>query len=318
MRAQTHEGALQVELARLNYASTRLVKSWTHLERQKGGIGVRGGPGETQLELDRRMVRDRISLIESRLDKVSKQRTLGRNSRKKSNIPTVAVVGYTNAGKSTLFNQLTGADVLVKDQLFATLDPTLRKVYIPRLGDVVFSDTVGFIRNLPHSLVEAFCSTLEEAVEADLLLHVVDVSDENYIDYMEQVNIVLSQIGADNKPIINVFNKIDLVEGLSAASKKVSVNSSNDIYLSVKENDGISLLKEEVANFFHGVWVEGELHLLVSQGKIRAELYELEVVTSEEILEDGSFLLEVTMSQTDLDRICMDNTLDIDVVFSQQ
>ena len=318
IRAQTHEGALQVELARLNYASTRLVKSWTHLERQKGGIGVRGGPGETQLELDRRMVRDRISLVESRLERVSKQRALGRNSRKRSNIPTVAIVGYTNAGKSTLFNQLTGADVMVKDQLFATLDPTLRKVHIPRLGDVVFSDTVGFIRNLPHSLVEAFCSTLEEAVEADLLLHVIDVSDVNYLEYMEQVNIVLSQIGADNKPIINVFNKIDLVEGLNAVAKKVRVDSSKDIYLSVRENDGISLLKEEVAHFFHDVWVRGKLHLRVDQGKIRAELYELEVISSEEILEDGSFLLEVIMSQIDLERICVDNTLDINEVFSQQ
>ena len=317
-RAKTHEGSLQVELARLNYASTRLIKSWTHLERQKGGIGVRGGPGETQLELDRRMVRDRISTVEARLNKVRKQRALSRNSRKKSQTPTIAVVGYTNAGKSTLFNLLTGADVMAKDLLFATLDPTLRKVNIPALGEVVFSDTVGFIRNLPHSLINAFCSTLEEAVEADLLLHVIDISDDNYHDYIEQVNIVLQQIGADNKPTINVYNKIDLVEGVQARTEKIKLDGLDNIYLSVKEDNGIQYLKNAIADYFNESWVYGFLTLPVTKAKVRASLYQLEVVQSERILDNGSFNLEIKISQKDLENICLDNTLDIDVVFSQQ
>lgn len=199
LRAKTYEGKLQVELAQLNYQSTRLVKGWIHLERQKGGIGVRGGPGETQLEIDRRLIRQRIKQIAQKLEKVKHHRDLSRSSRKKNNIPTISFVGYTNAGKSTLFNKITNADVLAKDQLFATLDPTLRKVIVPKLGEVIFSDTVGFIKNLPHNLVEAFHATLEEAIESDLLVHVIDYADEDHKSYIEQVEKVLSEIGIADK-----------------------------------------------------------------------------------------------------------------------
>jgi GTPase len=318
-RAQTHEGTLQVELARLNYASTRLVRGWTHLERQKGGIGVRGGPGETQLELDRRMVRDRITLVESRLEKVRKQRSLGRNSRKRSNIPSVAIVGYTNAGKSTLFNKLTGANVLVKDQLFATLDPTLRRLDVPKLGEVILSDTVGFIRNLPHALVNAFCSTLEEAIEADLLLHVIDCADPDHQDYMKQVDIVLDQIGAGNKATINVFNKIDLINGaLPRLTYSDDQRTPESVHLSVIANEGLDLLKEAIAQFFHRIWVNGTIRLEVKYGKIRSELYRLEVVNDEEIADNGDFILGINIAQSDLERICHDNALDLNAVFRRQ
>ncbi len=317
-RAQTHEGSMQVELARLNYATTRLVRGWTHLERQKGGIGVRGGPGETQLELDRRMVRKRISLVESRLEKVRKQRSLGRHSRQRSDVKSVAIVGYTNAGKSTLFNALTGADVLVKDQLFATLDPTLRKLDVPKLGEVVLSDTVGFIRNLPHDLVKAFCATLEEAIEADLLLHVIDSSDPEHVEYMRQVDIVLDQIGADTKPTINVFNKIDLLENMVPKITYTEEGIPNNVYLSVQEEDGLNFLNQAIAEFFHRQWSKGVLSLEVKYAKIRSQLYKLGVVESEETSDKGDFILTVDIAQSDLNKIYGDNGLDIDRVFRRQ
>lgn len=211
-RAQSHEGKLQVELAQLEHLSTRLVRGWTHLERQKGGIGVRGGPGETQLELDRRMLRVRVKQLREKLAKLKQQRGMQRRARKRSNLMTVSIVGYTNAGKSTLFNRLTHSGVYVADQLFATLDTTSRKMYLPEANPVVISDTVGFIKHLPTTLVEAFGATLEEAAQADLLLHVVDVASTNRDAQIEQVNAVLQEIGASKVPQILVLNQIDRLD----------------------------------------------------------------------------------------------------------
>jgi len=208
-RAQSHEGKLQVELAQLEHLSTRLTRGWTHLERQTGGIGVRGGPGETQLELDRRMLRVRVKQLREKLAKLKQQRGMQRRARKRSNLMTVSIVGYTNAGKSTLFNRLTNAEVYAADQLFATLDTTSRKMYLPASDPLVLSDTVGFIKHLPTTLVEAFGATLEEAAQADLLMHVVDVASANRDAQIEQVNAVLGEIGAAAVPQLLVLNQID-------------------------------------------------------------------------------------------------------------
>ena len=211
-RARTHEGKLQVELAQLDHMSTRLVRGWTHLERQKGGIGLRG-PGETQLETDRRLLRARMKSIHKRLEKVRKQREQGRRSRKRAEVPTLSLVGYTNAGKSTLFNSLTTSEVYAADQLFATLDPTLRRIEVEDIGQAILADTVGFIRHLPHKLVEAFRATLQETIEATLLLHVIDAHDDDRHDHVAEVENVLAEIGADEVPVLEVYNKIDLIEG---------------------------------------------------------------------------------------------------------
>lgn len=209
-RARSHEGKLQVELAQMEYLSTRLIRGWTHLERQKGGIGVRGGPGEKQLEMDRRMLRDRVKLLKDKLAKFRQQRAIQRRARQRANVFSVSLVGYTNAGKSTLFNRLTRAQAYAADQLFATLDTTTRKMFLPECGEVVLSDTVGFIKQLPHSLVAAFRATLEEAIQADLLLHVVDGASANRDSQVVEVNKVLAEIDAAGIPQVQIFNKIDL------------------------------------------------------------------------------------------------------------
>ena len=214
-RAQSFEGKLQVELAQLQHLSTRLVRGWTHLERQKGGIGLRG-PGETQLETDRQLIGKRLRQIKSRLKRVSKQRDQGRRSRQRADVPTVSLVGYTNAGKSTLFNQLTNANIYAADQLFATLDPTLRQIKLPDYGELVVADTVGFIQDLPHELVVAFRSTLQETIEADLLLHVVDASSPNRYEQAREVNSVLKEIGADKTPQLMIYNKIDCMPAVES------------------------------------------------------------------------------------------------------
>jgi GTP-binding protein HflX len=240
-RAKTHEGKLQVELAQLEHLSTRLVRGWTHLERQKGGIGVRGGPGETQLELDRRMLRIRVKQLREKLEKLKQQRGMQRRSRKRSQVMSVSLVGYTNAGKSTLFNRLTQSKVYAADQLFATLDTTSRKLYIPDCGAMVISDTVGFIKHLPHALVEAFGATLEESVQADLLLHIVDAASTNRDEQIEQVNKVLAEIGANEVPQILVFNQIDRI-GMDAGLERDEYGRICKVRISAKTGEGVEYL----------------------------------------------------------------------------
>lgn len=243
LRAQSHEGKLQVELAMLEHLSTRLVKGWTHLERQKGGIGMRGGPGETQLELDRRMLRVRIKALREKLDKLKKTRGLQRRARQRSQVLSVSLVGYTNAGKSTLFNRLTQSGVYAADQLFATLDTTSRKLFIPECGPVVLSDTVGFIKHLPHALVEAFGATLEEAVQADLLLHVVDAASPNRDEQIAQVNLVLNEIGAADVRQVLVLNQIDRL-GMEPGLERDEYGRIRTIRVSAKTGAGMDLIKQ--------------------------------------------------------------------------
>ena len=248
-RAQSHEGKLQVELAQLEHLSTRLVRGWTHLERQKGGIGVRGGPGETQLELDRRMLRVRVKQLREKLVKLKAQRGMQRRARKRSNVMTVSLVGYTNAGKSTLFNRLTKANIFAADQLFATLDTTTHKLYIPECGPVVLSDTVGFIKHLPHALVEAFGATLEEAAQADLLLHIVDTASTNRDEQIAQVNKVLQEIGASEVRQIVIHNQIDRV-GLSPEIAKDEYGRIVSIHASAKTGEGLELIRQAMAEHY--------------------------------------------------------------------
>ncbi|HEY3300313.1 MAG TPA: GTPase HflX [Methylophilaceae bacterium] len=242
-RAQSHEGKLQVELAQLEHLSTRLVRGWTHLERQKGGIGVRGGPGETQLELDRRMLRVRVKQLREKLDKLKQQRGMQRRSRKRSKVLSVSLVGYTNAGKSTLFNRMTQSGVFAADQLFATLDTTSRKLFIPEAGAIVMSDTVGFIKHLPHALVEAFGATLEEAAQADILLHIVDTASSNREEQIAQVNKVLDEIGAQQVHQVLVLNQIDRV-GLDAGLERDEYGRISKVRISAKTGEGIELVRQ--------------------------------------------------------------------------
>lgn len=247
-RAQTHEGKLQVELAQLEHLSTRLVRGWTHLERQKGGIGVRGGPGETQLELDRRMLRVRVKQLKEKLSKLKQQRGMQRRARKRSNLMTVSIVGYTNAGKSTLFNRLTHSGVYAADQLFATLDTTSRKMHLPDANPIVLSDTVGFIKHLPTTLIEAFGATLEEAAQADLLLHVVDVSSTNRDAQIEQVNFVLNEIGASQVHQILVLNQIDRL-GMPQGIERDEYGKISKVRISAIDGTGIDDLKQALTEY---------------------------------------------------------------------
>lgn len=247
-RARTFEGKLQVELAQLKYLSTRLVRGWTHLERQKGGIGLRG-PGETQLETDRRLIGARIKQLNKRLGKVSRQRQGQRKARLKSDLLNISLVGYTNTGKSTLFNRLAGADVFVADQLFATLDPTLRRVTLNATDSIILADTVGFIRHLPHSLVVAFRATLEETEAADLLLHVVDAHDESRTEHIDQVNEVLKEVGAETIPQLLVYNKIDLLEDGQARIERDEQGMPRKIWISAVTGEGLSLLRKTLSEF---------------------------------------------------------------------
>ncbi|MFZ6640704.1 GTPase HflX [Undibacterium sp. TC4M20W] len=246
-RAQSHEGKVQVELAQLQHLATRLIRGWTHLERQKGGIGLRG-PGETQLETDRRLLGERVKMLKQKLDKLHKQRETQRRSRGRSNTLSVSLVGYTNAGKSSLFNTMTKAGAYAANQLFATLDTTSRRLYLGDAGNIVISDTVGFIRELPHQLVAAFRATLEETIHADLLLHVVDASSPVRFDQIQQVNQVLEEIGADHIPQILVWNKIDLA-GLEPSVEVDECDKIQRVFLSARTGAGIGLLREAIAEF---------------------------------------------------------------------
>jgi GTP-binding protein HflX len=310
-RARTHEGKLQVELAQLEHMSTRLVRGWTHLERQKGGIGLRG-PGETQLETDRRLLRVRINSILKRLGKVRKQREQGRRARRRAEVPTISLVGYTNAGKSSLFNRITIADVYAADQLFATLDPTFRRLEIKDVGPTILVDTVGFIRHLPHKLVDAFRATLQETAEATLLLHLIDASDEKRDNNIEEVNAVLSEIGADELPHLLVYNKIDMLDDCPARIDRDSYGVPRRVWLSALTGEGVELLVQAISERLGGEIFAQQIVLEPQYGNLRAQLYAHGAVEKETISEQGQMVLDVRLQKRDLlqtlSRVGMDAT----------
>lgn len=302
-RARSHEGKLQVELAQLRHLSTRLVRGWTHLERQKGGIGLRG-PGETQLETDRRLLNQRIDQIGRRLSRVDSQREQGRRARRRNEVPTVSLVGYTNAGKSTLFNRLTAAGVYARDQLFATLDPTLRRVDLDDGGAIILADTVGFVSRLPHELVAAFRSTLQETVEADLLLHVIDAHSKQRSQQIAEVEDVLAQIGAHEVPRIEVYNKIDLLPDAAPHVDYDAHGMPARVWLSAANGAGIEQLLGALTLKFRSDTVSGHLHLGPEDGRLRALLFAQGAIVSENHASDGGWELDVALQRREYDRLC--------------
>ncbi|MCZ6526509.1 MAG: GTPase HflX [Gammaproteobacteria bacterium] len=307
-RAKSHEGKLQVELAQLQYLSSRLVRVWTHLERQKGGIGLRG-PGETQLETDRRLIGKRIKTINSRLRKVSQQRRQGRRLRKRTMTPLVSLVGYTNAGKSTLFNSLTGASVYAVDKLFATVDTTLRKLNIGPGQTLILSDTVGFIRHIPHDLINAFHATLDEIKEADLLLHVIDVNDEERSSHMQQVDKVIDEIGAATVPQILVFNKIDQSPDMTTRVEQYP-DETPSIWLSAASGDGLEQLKALICSHVAPLRQQHILRIPISASKLRASLFTYGTVSEEHLDEIGGWVMHINIDAASLEKLCRDHDLD--------
>lgn len=298
-RARTTEGKIQVELAQLAYIQTRLVRGWTHLERQKGGIGLRG-PGETQLETDRRLLKDRITILRNELSEVEKHRNLVSKSRAKNSIPIVSLVGYTNAGKSTLFNVMTDSNVYAADQLFATLDPTLRTVELPYLGKVIFADTVGFIKDLPTSLVAAFKATLIETQDATLLLHVIDISSEQAKQNQEVVEDILEEIGANHVPVLKVFNKIDKLEGVENHIEYDDNDVPIAVNVSAHSGKGIDMLFRAIGELLGIQMIEIMIKLPASMGALRNRLYELKSVVQEEIAQDGAIIMTIRQKEATL------------------
>ena len=307
-RARSYEGKLQVELAQLEHTVTRLKRGWTHLDRQKGGIGLRGA-GETQLELDQRMIRQRIKNINKGLEKVRAQREQGRRSRSRADIPTISLVGYTNAGKSSLFNAMAGAETYAADQLFATLDSTLRRIQLPSFGAAILADTVGFISHLPHKLVEAFRATLEETTRADLLLHVIDAANEHPEFFTEQVNEVLEEIGAAQLQCLLVYNKIDLLPDREPVLERDQGGKPVRIWLSARTGAGMPLLLQAISELLGQDVVERRIELRPEQGRLRARLYARGAVHHEDVNPDGMVSLAIRLPRSDLDRLLEDEGL---------
>jgi len=302
LRAKSFEGKLQVELAQLRHLSTRLVRGWTHLERQKGGIGLRG-PGETQLETDKRLISKRIKYLGKRLEKVHKQHDLGRKSRRKKDLPMISLAGYTNAGKSTLFNRLTNSHIYADDKLFATLDSTIRRVILPAAGEAVVADTVGFIQDLPHELVAAFKSTLEETRQANVLLHVVDASDNDNGDKIEQVEDIIEQIGAQEIPSIIVMNKIDEMSDFHPRVDKDYAGNIYRVWLSAHTGEGIDLLYQALSERLSGMMTYAGIQLDVQSAYIRSEIHKVGFIKKEKMNEFGQWLLEINVTRHYLKRL---------------
>ncbi|MDN5864670.1 MAG: GTPase HflX [Gammaproteobacteria bacterium] len=300
-RARSFEGRLEVERAQLRYLSTRLVRGWTHLERQKGGIGLRG-PGESQLETDRRLIGKRITYLTRRLERVQRQRVQGREQRRRTATPVVALVGYTNAGKTTLFNALTGDSAVAADRLFATLDPLLRRISVPGIGPAVVADTVGFVSRLPHELIEAFRATLTEARDADVLVHVIDSAAGERDARIEIVNQVLEEIGAGGLPQIEVYNKCDLIDAALGLHPR-SDEGPERVYVSAREGRGLEALRESIARLLGVVHKPLRLRLAPGAGRLRARLFELGAVTGETQRPEGGWVMDVRLRESALDRL---------------
>lgn len=309
-RARSHEGKLQVELAQLRHLSTRLKRGWTHLDRQKGGVGMRGA-GEKQLELDQRMIGQRIKAINKGLKKVRGQRDQGRRSRRRAEVETVSLVGYTNTGKSSLFNKLTNAETYAADQLFATLDSTLRKIDLPNYGPAIIADTVGFISHLPHQLVEAFRATLEETAQANLLLHVVDAAHEMHPEFISEVDKVLAEIGASSVDRLLVFNKIDLLPDCEPRIQRDDKGRPVKVWVSAKTGAGLDLLLRAVSEILAGNMAEETVRVSPQRARLRSQLYEKGFIEDEHIDERGFYELRLRLPRRDLDRILAHDGVEI-------